>query len=443
MLMKYRLIELNLSGIKCIEKPITISFAKRNFKQELFNESLVKTIYGPNGSGKTAIVSAFNIYKSLITDEFPFKSPSFNDLLSNLINKKTNTFDFCVSFAVLDKNEIYRIKHHIVVSKDEFGKYYISFESIHSLNSRLNESSKIFESSDGRIECNALKSVNVNPDQMVLKNNSIVKLFFNAFAAEMKENGEKKLNKNDYMVLFIAFLTAKLVVIYGEKQDNHANYYLNWMVKNVNDVQKFEKNEFAKSKMKEVLRLIPGSNCFDVVLKKDLEAYKKEIKKMEQFVKLLKHNLIRIDVKPKLFEEVYFVNLEFVYKDYSVDYEFESSGVKKICNLFSAFSSARNGSITIIDEIDSNIHDTFLIKLIEYFLVYSNAQIICTTHNVEIMSVTASQSKTIDFLSNDNHVIPWIKTGRLSPSTLYLKGRIQFIPFNLDSSEFAEVFLDE
>ena len=42
--MKYRLIELKLSGIKCIEKEIEIFFAKRNFDMEFFDESIVKSI---------------------------------------------------------------------------------------------------------------------------------------------------------------------------------------------------------------------------------------------------------------------------------------------------------------------------------------------------------------------------------------------------------------
>ena len=164
---------------------------------------------------------------------------------------------------------------------------------------------------------------------------------------------------------------------------------------------------------------------------------------MCSFIKLLKQDLKDIKVECKPYDQVCIVNLLFVYDGFEVDYDFESTGVKKLCLLFSAFVAAKNGCVVLIDEIDSNIHDTFLVKLFEYFTSYSNAQIISTTHNVEIMSVISSRSKSIDFLSNDNKVIPWIKTGRLSPATLYLKGRIKFVPFNLDSSEFAEVFNNE
>ena len=150
-----------------------------------------------------------------------------------------------------------------------------------------------------------------------------------------------------------------------------------------------------------------------------------------------------IEVVEKPFDQMLFINLWFVYDGYKVDFEFESAGVKKLCLLFSAFVAAKQGGIALIDEIDSNIHDTFLVKLFDYFSSYSDCQIICTTHNVEIMSVISPKSKSIDFLSNDHGVVPWIKTGRLSPSVLYLKGRIEFIPFNLDSSEFAEVFADD
>ena len=437
--MKYRLIELKLSGIKCIEKEIEIFFAKRNFDKEFFDESIVKSIYGPNGSGKTAVVSAFSIYRTLLTSDFPFKMNNYEDFLGKLINKKTNTFKMSVVFAVLDEGEVYRLKHEIIVSKNLLNQFCISHESLYYLNTRLNATKLIFETNDGVLTDNKNLGDFVSSDPIVISNNSFIKLCFNK-AVELNKDAY---HKDITMILFTESFAAKLFVAYGDKQDAHIGHFADWAIAKKDKLSEFSLNEYSVNRLKETAKIIPGIRCFDVIFVKELEKYEKEIKKMASFVKLLKQDLRDIKVEHKPLDQVYIINLTFVYDGYEVDFEFESTGVKKLCLLYSAFVAARNGSVVLIDEIDSNIHDTFLVKLFEYFISYSNAQIICTTHNVEIMSVISSRSKSIDFLSNDNRVIPWIKTGRLSPATLYLKGRIKFIPFNLDSSEFAEVFNDE
>lgn len=443
--MNFRLISLNLSGMKSIEKEIEFSFVKKNFGKEIFETSFLKTIYGPNGSGKTAVVSAFNVYKTLLLNEFPFKMGNYNDLLTNLINKKTKRFVFSVIFAVLDdEDEILRIKHHIEVSSDVSGQYYISKENIYLLNPRLDEPKPIFISNEGVVVSNEVKDITGDIDPIVLKNNSIVKNYYDKMMQVDFKNNDRDATKYEKAMGYIEVFAHNLFVAYGERQDTHIGHFSDWALSERKSLNAIAKNEYMVNRLKDTMKnSIPGVRCFDVIFDNSLQQYKKQVKKMEKFVRLLKKDLVRIDVKTRAIEQLLLINLEFVYKDYAVDYEFESTGVKKTCLLFSGFVAAKNGCITLIDEIDSNIHDTFLVKLIDYFVTYTDSQIICTTHNVEIMDIAASYSKSIDFLSSDNRVVSWIKTGRLSPSTLYLRGRIKFIPFNLDSSEFAEVFSDE
>lgn len=440
-LMKFRLIETRVYGIKSIEREVSFSFVKKSIDEDDFEESFIKTIYGPNGSGKTGVISSFNIYKTIALNDFPFLMAGYNSLLENLINKKTKKFIFSVSFALLDGNNINRIKHNLEISIDDNGQSYLSHEMIHLLNSRLEETTLIFESVEGEIKVNKLSLVESNKDSMSVKNNSVTRFFVEA----VKKIGDEKpsINKYDYAIIHIIGFASNLVVVYGEKQDSHVGHFADWFNDNQDTLIKSLANDYMIEKGKEIIKTMPKTRCFDVVFSKDYEKYKKMIESMEKFVKLLKPDLVKIEPVKRVIDNLYIVNLEFIYKDYRVDYEFESSGLKKVCILFSAFAAAKKGNIVLIDEIDSNIHDTFLTKLIEYFAAYTSSQIICTTHNVEIMSITKTRSKSIDFLSSDNVVIPWVQSGRLSPETLYLKGRIKFIPFDLDSSEFAEVFYDE
>lgn len=443
--MKVRIINLKLSGIKNIEKVIELSFMKKNFTESAFTNSYIKTIYGPNGSGKTGIINAFEIYRHLVTSDFPFISSSYNTFLPNMINKKTKCFFIDVDFAINKNNKIYRFNHSLEVKLGSDSKYYFSHESIHILNSRLDKQKLVYESSNGIILTNVVERIVPSLDSMILKNNSVVRLFCSKLFDEKNNYDSSKMSKDEHAIVSVMIFALSLFIAYGDKQDKHTGHFAQWITKNIDAKDSDYASEYVNNQLRSGILTTFGSGYFDVIYKEkdSFENYKKTVKKMEAFIKLLKQELIKIDVKKKSFGEMYFINLVFIYRDYEVEYEYESTGVKKLCMLFSAFLASRNGKITIIDEIDSNIHDTFLTKLFDYFITYSDAQIICTTHNVEIMSITSSRSKTIDFLSSDNRIIPWIKTGRLSPAVLYLKGRIKFIPFNLDSSEFAEVFIDE
>lgn len=438
--MKFRLVETRISGIKSIEKEVYFSFVKKGVDKDDFEESYIKTIYGPNGSGKTGVISAFNIYKTIILNDFPFLMAGYNGLLENLINKKTKKFTFSVSFALFDEGNINRVKHDIEINKDDNGQFYLAHEVIHQLNARLEETILVYESKEGEIVNNRLSFID-NKDSMSIKNNSVIRFFIESI--RKIEDDNPSLSKYECTLLHIIGFASNLVVVYGEKQDSHVGHFTDWFYDNKDIASKSINSDYMLERGKEIIKSMPKVRCFDVVASNDYKKYEKMIKKMEKFIKLLKPDLIKIEPVKRVIDTMYIVNLEFVYKDYRVDYEFESTGLKKVCILFSAFSAAKNGSIVLIDEIDSNIHDTFLTKLIEYFAAYTSSQIICTTHNVEIMSITKARSKSIDFLSNDNVVIPWVQSGRLSPETLYLKGRIKFIPFDLDSSEFAEVFSDE
>ena len=442
--MELRLISLKLSGIKSIEKEIEISFLKKNFNDNVFTNSYVKTIYGPNGSGKTGIVNAFEIYKHLITSDFPFISNSYNSFLPNMINKKTKTFLFDVIFAIKKDKKTQRINHLIEIRQAEDGKYYFSREMINTLNSRLGKKETLFEALNGDVIANEAEYKIGSIDPMILKNNSFVKLFCTKVFGD-KEHENDSLNDIELSIVSVMTFALSLFIAYGDKQDKHTGHFLEWAVKNAKNNHVEYASEYINNQLRSGLLTSYGGNYFDIVFKTNnsLKDYKKNIKKMESFIKLLKQDLLMIDVREKIVGDMYLINLVFIYDNCEVEYEYESTGVKKLCMLFSAFMAAKHGKITIIDEIDANIHDTFLTKLFQYFVTYSEAQIICTTHNVEIMSITSSRSKSIDFLSDDNRIIPWIKTGRLSPAVLYLKGRIPFIPFNLDSSEFAEVFANE
>ena len=134
---------------------------------------------------------------------------------------------------------------------------------------------------------------------------------------------------------------------------------------------------------------------------------------------------------------------EMNYGNYKVDREFESTGIKKIIDLFDAVYAASLGFIAFIDELDSNINDVYLCRLLEYFVFYGKGQLCFTSHNLDPMSVLKDNSKSIDFLTSDNTIVPWVKNGHYTPDNSYRNGMIAGMPFNIDSTDFISVFEGE
>ena len=133
-------------------------------------------------------------------------------------------------------------------------------------------------------------------------------------------------------------------------------------------------------------------------------------------------------------------NLVMVYDGYKISAEYESTGIKKLIRLFAYINEMVHGGIVFIDEFDSNLHDVYLCALLEYLMEYGKGQLCFTTHNVGPMDVLKQHKKSIDFLSENHKIYPWIKSGNYSPSKLYRNGMIEGSPFNVDAIDFINIF---
>ena len=78
-----------------------------------------------------------------------------------------------------------------------------------------------------------------------------------------------------------------------------------------------------------------------------------------------------IEIEKKEMPDYYKCDLIMVYDHYRINQELESRGIKKRIRLFRYLDGASRGKITFIDELDSNINDVYLDKLIEFFMYYS------------------------------------------------------------------------
>ena len=150
-----------------------------------------------------------------------------------------------------------------------------------------------------------------------------------------------------------------------------------------------------------------------------------------------------LDTNDKWFGVTYKEDKDYVVRSFAKlieDAEYESTGIKKLIQLFAYLNEMVEGGIVFIDEFDSNIHDVYLCALLEYLMEYGKGQLCFTTHNVGPMDVLKHHKKSIDFLSEDHEIYSWTTSGNYSPSKLYRNGMIEGSPFNIDSIDFIGIF---
>ncbi len=180
------------------------------------------------------------------------------------------------------------------------------------------------------------------------------------------------------------------------------------------------------------------------IRKEDFNAYEKPVENLCRFLQVFKSDLVKINIDKKEVEDYYKCEMILEYEDGKrISKAYESTGIKKFINLYYALCNENNGGIVFIDEFDANIHDIVLIKLVEYIKEYSKGQFVFTTHNLGPMEVLQKGKMSIDFLSNDSRITPWVKTGNNSAVSVYRRGLIKYSPFNIEPFNFLGVFDNE
>ena len=128
------------------------------------------------------------------------------------------------------------------------------------------------------------------------------------------------------------------------------------------------------------------------------------------------------------------------YGTYTISFDFESSGIKRLLSIYSYLNDASKGKIVFIDEIDANISGVYLQKLVEFLTQYGNGQLCFTAHSLDPMYVLNEFSKSIYFLNDNSEILSWTKNANYKPYILYPEGMIKGITFPIESFDFVKVF---
>ena len=432
------LLNVGISGIKSIKKDVKLEFYKKTINSEFDPDKYrVKAIYGENGAGKSAIITAIKIFQDLIMKDHylsEFKTQSF---LDEIVNKESKKFSFNCEFLADIGGARIVYYYGFVIAPNSEGIYELQSEILKSKNGNYhnNNYKTIFETRQGVLEC-----VDAEGDEReniflktfnLLSSNSFIYLYF--MSVKSDTTGSMQL----FIDMILSLILSTCIKVYLGEEDQHELYFLR---KRLND-SSFD-DSLLPDNLKDMAESIRGLSSVSnkTVEKKHFEKYSENVARLTEFIKIFKSDLVSIDIDKKENGDNYECELNLNYGEYSINREFESTGIKKLIRLFDCFSAASNGGIVFIDEMDSNLNDVYLCKLIEYFMYYGKGQLCFTTHNLDPMSVLKENKNSIDFLSSDNNLVSWVSRGNAIPENYYRNGMIEDLPFNIDATDFVGIF---
>ena len=430
------LLSLTMSGIKNIDKDITLNFYKKTVNKDFDPEQYkVKAIYGENGSGKTAVVLGVQLLKDILLENNYLGDSANQKYLDEIINKKTKRFHIESEFLCRFNNNFNIYKYSFSLVKNEIGKYVIEQENLY-IKSSLYATSKykmLFEIADNEIRIGNEYSYLFDTIRLATANLLGNMSLIDIMTGKLGDFGK------EVFITHLAYLHlfATLLITSIDDTERHNKIQLRESVV-ISDV--FEGRADLKGNVTPRIDWIIGNNR--LVLKDNISDYETEVGKLKRFIKLFKHDLVDIEIDKKENNEVFDCSLIMVYDGYKVHVDFESTGIKKLIALFDYLSFAMDGKIVFIDEMDSNINDVYLCKIVEFFKLYGKGQLCFTTHSTSPMEVLKDSKNSIDFLSSDSRIVPWKKNGNYTPESLYRKGMIEYLPFNIEAEDFLGILGD-
>ena len=447
--MQFRIVKIVVSGMKGIEKPMTFQFLNDTINYErAFSDSSIKAVYGLNGSGKSSFINAIDVYKKICTSySFLVENASINTLVK-LINVKAK--EFKISFYFICDGIDSSFCHEICIN-NKTGKPFIERETLSRITGQTinGKTNKLLEV-NGRdlliYSCDPLMNeIGSFVKQSIEKKNeyvSVVSLFFDINFmdgfVDLFEKKEREKETNNYHIsandasialLVTSFFVRKLFVFLGERDVHSVPYF-----KKMLELLSFFNKEVDES-------IVVSGDKF--INKNELKQYQVQVAKMTRFIKLFKPELKKINIDKRSNGKLYQCRLVMNYDTYSIDYEYESTGLKNLMDMFSCLEQASLGGIAFIDEMDANMNEVYLEKLCDYFVNHAKGQLCFTTHNTAPMRILQSKKNGIDFINSKEENYQWIRNGNYSPAKLYKEGMIPGLPFNLEGFDFIEVFSPE
>ncbi|MCR5358040.1 MAG: ATP-binding protein [Lachnospiraceae bacterium] len=435
--MRFYILRLKLCGIKNIEEPITIEFYKKTINNDFNPEKYrIKAIYGENGSGKTAIITAVKLMRSILTDGNYLLDNDTQRSLVELVNKKTRNGNIeCEFYTDLDVKRIMHYSLSFEIGADE--RFYITEELLEEKNGNRssNKYQNVIRTMKGTlVDCldTNVKEYFKDKTMNLLDKQSLSTIVIRQFDMPMELR-----TTSTILYLFILTIFALTIDVFLDEADNHADYALRERISELDE--KTIESKGAELVQQINKKIINPKADTKKIPKSNYASYEEQTRRLCDFVKIFKPELKEIEIEKRDLDTYYQCNLKMVYENYTLDREFESRGIKKLMDLFDTLDAASSGAVVFIDELDSNVNDVYLDKLIEYFACYGKGQLCFTAHNLSPMTVLKSNRNAISFISSINTVHTWTSNGNYTPENAYRNGFIEDSPFNVDATDFLGI----
>lgn len=432
-------------GIKNIDKLTSVDFYNNSIskgKAINLDKKNVKGIFGINGAGKSAYMLAMDIYNTMTTKSDYLVQDVIKNKLEKLINKSTKELFLENIFAVSNEDNDYKVyevlKHTIMINyylNDFNQKTFSVFEKLERLigNTINSDYEEIYRVNDGQLVINEKFP---NSDWYLdeysnrLEQSSLVSYTLNS----LSKNQEEDLNNKKLLwYLVVSFYNSLTTKVFIDNEDLQENYVLDDVI--------IKKNDKSLDLFRNDDKYIISFKITDDIVKKDkFESYKKQVNKLKEFIQILKPNLKDIRIDEKIDGDYYRCNKVFVYDDYEVDEDCESTGIKRIIKMYAYINLAIKGSKVFIDELDANISGVFLDKLLEFFAENGKGQLCFTSHNILSMNILKQYKNAITVFGETGKVVNIVKNGHYQPVKLFYEGFIEDSPFNINSFDFFKSF---
>jgi len=421
-----RIQSIELEGFKNIQKG-SIDLLSYRQKKYYSGKSDIIGIYGQNGSGKTAIIEAFNLFKTIASGE---KLP---DDIKNYIHELEDKATLKFIFYIERKDKKFLVYYEFSLrKKDEQAELYNEKLSY----SQINEESKkrridIIEYNIDSKEASILPKLRYNE---LIKNNKEnefnlevckrlaikekTSFIFNDSVGEIFESNSTNLDYINVITSIKHFAKLNLFVITNQ---HSANISLNFMPLSfrMEDNDSVTSGDIAinllgpsnvdKTKYDIVIRIITQLN---IVLGTIIPNLQLEIKNLGN--ELSENG-----------EETTKIELLSIRKEIKIPLKYESEGIKKIISILSTLISMfNNPSIClIVDELDAGIFEYLLGELLKIIEQRGKGQFIFTSHNLRALEMLDKESLVFSTANPQNR---FIRMSRIKSNNnlrnVYLRG---------------------
>ncbi|MGN0098487.1 MAG: ATP/GTP-binding protein, partial [Candidatus Methanomethylophilaceae archaeon] len=118
----------------------------------------------------------------------------------------------------------------------------------------------------------------------------------------------------------------------------------------------------------------------------------------------------------------------------TIPFSRESSGTRKLLDVFQPLLACSIGGVAFIDELDSGIHDKLVVDVMSQIMPKIRGQLVITTHNTSLMEITKPSSLFILRVDRNGYkdIRPMNRIAEVQTNNnkrkIYLKGAFDGIP---------------